>query len=184
MKNIGLTRTELRAKLGDTLFQEGLDCGDIVEDPENELFYMRSAEKRKEKGVTVENNAIHEYTLDTTDLLGTAAGFFEEHMMLDDNGSRSSGYPNPPPKDMIDQEQVVIGELLEKVQHCFDASTRLRTNVSQCGQELMRVAGLAPDGIEMVRRGLALSNKLLKANAIAIYKYYDMLTVAIPIYDL
>ena len=169
MKNIGLTRTELRAKLGDTLFQEGLDCGDIVEDPENKLFYMRSAEKRKEKGVTVENNAILEYSLEAADFLGTAAGFFEEHMMLDDNGARSSEDPNPPPKDMIDQEQVVIGELLEKVQHCFDASTRLRTNVSQCGQELMRVAGLAPDGIEMVRRGLALSNKLLKANAIAIY---------------
>jgi hypothetical protein len=42
------------------------------------------------------------------------SGFLEEHMMLDDNGARSSEDPNPPPKDMIDQEQVVIGELLEK----------------------------------------------------------------------
>jgi hypothetical protein len=30
-KNLGLTKTELRAKLGDELFQEGLDCGDIIE---------------------------------------------------------------------------------------------------------------------------------------------------------
>ena len=30
-KNLGLTKTELRAKLGDRLFYEGLECGDVVE---------------------------------------------------------------------------------------------------------------------------------------------------------
>jgi hypothetical protein len=30
-KNFGLTKTELRGKLGDRLFYEGLDCGDIIE---------------------------------------------------------------------------------------------------------------------------------------------------------
>ena len=38
-KNLGLTKTELRAKLGDELFQEGLDCGDIIEDEKQVILY-------------------------------------------------------------------------------------------------------------------------------------------------
>ena len=170
-KQVGLTRTEMRAKLGDTLFQEGLDCGDIVENKEKQLFYMRSEEVRKEKGMTEESNAMLQYSCETTDFLGTAANFIDDHMVIDvDNGARSSGDPNPQPQDMVEQEQAVISDLLIKVQHSFDASTRLRNNVSQCGQELMRVAELTPDGVEMVRRGLALSKNLLEANTIDIYE--------------
>ena len=169
-KNVGLTRTELRAKLGDTLFQEGIDCGDIIENPKNKLFYMRSAESWKSTAKVEENNATLEYSLDTADFLGTAALFIEDHMVFDvDNGARSSADPNPPPQDMVEQEKQ-IGDLLLKVQHSFDASTRLRINVSQCGQELMRVAALTPEGVQMVQRGLALSKTLLEANAIAIYE--------------
>ena len=148
-RNLGMTRTELRAKLGDQLFQQGLDCGDIVENTKDNLFYMRTAEQRKEKAATVEHNAILEYSLpDNEDFLGTAAGFIEEHMMLDDNGARSSGDPSPP---QVGQD-IVSDELLKKVQQCYDAGTRLRSNVSQCGQELMRVAGLTPDGVQMVQK--------------------------------
>ena len=57
----------------------------------------------------------------------------------------------------------VSDELLRKVQQTYDACARLRSNVSHCGQELMRVVGLTPDGVETVRRGLALSKNMLEA---------------------
>ena len=129
---------------------------------------MRSAESWKSTAKVEENNATLEYSLDTADFLGTAALFIEDHMVFDDNGARSSGDPNPPPQDMVEQEQVVIGDLLLKVQHSFDASTRLRNNVSQRGQELMREAGLTPGGVQTVKRGHTLSKKMLEANAIAL----------------
>jgi hypothetical protein len=37
-KNLGLTKTELRANLGNDLYYEGLDCGDIVENKKKQLI--------------------------------------------------------------------------------------------------------------------------------------------------
>ena len=37
-KNLGVTKTELRGKLGDRLFYEGLDCGDIIEQKQLILY--------------------------------------------------------------------------------------------------------------------------------------------------
>ena len=164
-KNLGLTKTELRAKLGDEFFQDGLDCGDIIENKKDKLFYMRSAEHRKEKGSILEHNAILEYTVpDHADFVGIAAGFIEEHLMFDDDDTHARSSRDPCPTT-VDRDSV-SDELLGKVQKTYDGCARLRSNVSHCGQELVRVVGLTPDGVETVKRGLALSKKMLEANAI------------------
>jgi hypothetical protein len=124
---------------------------------------MRSAEHRKEKGAIVENNAILEYNVsDHGDYLGTAAGFIEEHLMFDDDDTHSRGRSSSDVCPTADPD-TVSDELLEKVQQTYDVFARLRSNVSHCGQELMRVVGLTPDGVETVRRGLALSKNMLEA---------------------
>ena len=122
---------------------------------------MRSSERRKEKGVIFENNALLECQAeDTAEFLGTAAGFVEEHMDDDATHSRSRSSSDACPTADPD---TVSDELLRKVQQTYDACARLRSNVSHCGQELMRVVGLTPDGVETVRRGLALSKNMLEA---------------------
>ena len=50
-KEHGLTGTDLRAKFGDDLFNAGLATGDIVEDKDENLFYMR-IQSKKSKHIT------------------------------------------------------------------------------------------------------------------------------------
>ena len=117
---------------------------------------MRSAEHRKEKGSLLEHNEILEYIVPDQGI--------EEHLMFadDDTHARSSRDPCQP---TVDRDSV-SDELLGKVQQTYDACARLRSNVSHCGEELMRVVGLMPEGVQTVKRGLALSKNMLEANAI------------------
>ena len=73
-KELGLTATELKGKLGKELFQEGLDNGDIIENPDEKLFYMRSRERRREDTAGQDKNALIEYQCDNTaDWMGGVA---------------------------------------------------------------------------------------------------------------
>ena len=117
---------------------------------------MRSAEHRKKKGSILEHNAVLEYIVPDQGI--------EEHLMFadDDTHARSSRDPCQP---TVDRDSV-SDELLGKVHQAYDACARLRSNVSHCGEELMRVVGLMPEGVQTVKRGLALSKNMLEANAI------------------
>ena len=56
--------------------------------------------------------------------------------------------------------------LYEKRQSCYDRSEQLRSNVSKCGQELMRVTTLTEEGYEMIRVGITLSKKVVEAKCV------------------
>ena len=167
-KSLGVTRTELRAKLGDTFFQEGLDTGDIIEDPVDKLFFMRSREKKVEKSLLKEKIGTMDYSCEETgEWMGAVAAMMNasSDWLVDvDSGAASSGDNRAasPSTDMADDA------LLEKLQQSFDASQLLRMNVAKCGQELMRATTLTDEGVQMVRRGLALSKNLLEAKIIVI----------------
>ena len=96
----------------------------------SKLFYMRSAEHRKEKGAIVEHNAILEYTVpDHEDFVGTAAGFIEEHLMFDDDdtharGKSSSGLCPTVDRDTVSDE--LLGKFKKPVTfaHVFAAMSR------------------------------------------------------------
>ena len=129
----------LQAKLGDEFFQDSQKCGDMIE----------------EKGSILEHNAIFK-DIDQG---------IQEHLMFadDDTHARSSKDPCEP---TVDRDSV-SDELLGKVHQTYDACARLRSNISHCGEEFMRVVGLMPEGIQTVKQGLALSkNIMLEANAI------------------
>ena len=167
-KSRGVTRTELRAKLGDTLFQDGLDTGDIIEDPVDKLFYMRSRQKRVENTLLEEKVATMDYSCEETGVRMSAVAAMmnaSSDWLVDvDSGAASSGDNRAasPSTDMADDA------LLEKLQQSFGASQLLRMNVAKCGQELMRATTLTDEGVQMVRRGLALSKNLLEAKIIVI----------------
>ena len=61
---------------------------------------------------------------------------------------------------------LVDDALLSKLRQSFEVSENLRINVAKCGQELMKVTTLTDEGAGMVRRGFALSKKLLEARLI------------------
>ena len=83
-------------------------------------------------------------------------------MVFDDDDTHSRSRSSSDACPTADPD-TVNDELLRKVQQTYDVCVRLRSNVSHCGQELMRVVGLTPDGVETVRRGLALSKNMLEA---------------------
>ena len=91
------------------------------------------------------------------------SSFIDEHLIFDDDDTHSRSSRDPCPT--VDRDSV-SDELLGRVQQTYDACARIRSNVSHFGQELMRVVGLTPDGVQTVKRGLALSKKMLEANAI------------------
>ena len=150
-KEHGLTATDLRAKFGKDLFNEGLASGDIVEDKDDNLFYMRSHEKTgKDKQAD-----IHYAFADNAEWMGGVASMMNKcsDWVQTSGAAGSSG-------------SVVDDALLSKLQEILEVSQNLRINVAKCGQELMRVTTLTDEEAGMVRHGFAMSKKLLEAGLI------------------
>jgi hypothetical protein len=162
-KSLGVTKTEMRAKLGDTLFQEGLATGDIIENKEEKLFYMRSNEKRSEQAVGQDKTASLEYTHDDTQAWagGVCAMMNEcsdwQTEARNSGGAASSGDNAPAPQMFADDA------LVTKLQETFDVAQRLRENVMKCGQDLMKVTTLTDEGAHMLQLGVAVSKTLMEA---------------------
>ena len=143
-KEHGLTGTDLRAKFGKDLFNAGLASGDIVEDKDENLFYMRSHEKKSRHTTGKDKQA-------------------DIHYACDDNAEWMGGVAS-----MVNKRSdwVQTSGAVSKLQQSFEVSQNLRINVAKCGQELMKVTTLTDEGAGMVRRGFALSKKLLEARLI------------------
>jgi hypothetical protein len=164
-KERGVTATELKGQLGKELFEEGLANGDIIENPETKLYYMRSHERRLENTAVHDKNAMIEYQCDNTAdwMAGVAAMMNRSSDWLPDRevspGAASSA------SDIIVSD-LADEALYAKLQSCYDRSEQLRSNVSKCGQELMRVTTLTDEGVEMVRVGITLSKKVVEAKCV------------------
>jgi hypothetical protein len=152
-KEHGLTATELRAKFGKDLFNAGLAEGDIVEDKDENLFYMRSHQKNSRHITGKDKQAdIHYAFADNAEWMGGVASMMNKCS----DWVQTSG--------AVGSSGSLVGDaLLSKLQQSLEASQDLRINVAKCGQELMRVTTLTDEAAGMVRHGFALSKKLLEA---------------------
>ena len=161
--DIGLTRTEMRSKFGDALFKEGLADGDIIENKEENLFYMRSSVKRIKRAVGKDKAASLEYTHDDTQAwAGAVCAMMNEcsdwQTEARNSGGAASSRDNSPASQMFADDA-----LFAKLQQTFDVAQRLRENVMKRGQDLIKVTTLTDEGAQMLQRGVALSKTLMEA---------------------
>ena len=161
--DIGLTRTEMRSKLGDALFKEGLADGDIIENKEENLFYMRSSEKRIERAVGKDKAASLEYTHDDTQAwAGAVCAMMNEcsdwQTEARNSGGAASSRDNSPASQMFADDA-----LFAKLQQTLDVALCLRENVMKRRQDLIKVTTLTDEGAQMLQRGVALSKTLMEA---------------------
>ena len=165
--DVGIPKAAMKAKLPGELFQEAMDDGDVWQDAEDGLWYMRS--KKKARKITFNEVQEGEKLSDVKDeaafrcLAADMKGkqFSWSSWVLSDV-PRNPASSQASSSEVRTTPQFANAELMAALQDSFDATTWLTMHVKRAGHELMSSASVTKSGADMVHTGVQLCRDLVE----------------------
>ena len=145
--DVGIPKAAMKAKLPGDLFQEAMDDGDVWQDAEDGLWYMRS--KKKARKITFNEVQEGEKLFDVKDeaAFRCLAADMKGKQFSWSSWVLSDVLRNPASSQASSSEvrttpQFANAELMAALQDSLDATTWLTMHVKRAGQELMSSASV------------------------------------------